>query len=253
MKVPLDWLAEWIDLPPLDALDERLTVGGLEIDEVIRQGPELTGLIVGSVEARENHPDADRLALCRVDIGAEAPVEIVCGAPNVAAGQKVVVAPHGAVLPDGTKIKRSKIRGVRSNGMICSAKELGLGEDHSGILTLPEDAPVGEAAASVLGGNNWILDIAITPNRGDWLSMLGMAREVRAHFGGELRLPETEPAATGPAAGDALAIHVDDAEGCPRYCGRVVRGVHVRPSPDWMRERLEAAGVRPINNVVDVT
>ncbi len=253
MKVPLAWLAEWIDLPSLEALDERLTVGGLEIDEVIRQGPDLSGLIVGYVEAREQHPDADRLSVCRVAIGEDEPVEIVCGAPNVDAGQHVVVATHGTVLPDGTKIKRSKIRGVRSNGMICSARELGLGDDHTGILTLSGTPEVGGPADAALGGGDWVLDIAITPNRGDWLSMLGMAREVRAHFGGELRTPPLACDEAGESTSESITLAVDDGEGCPRYCARIVRGLTVGPSPDWMRERLEAAGVRSISNVVDVT
>lgn len=258
MRVPLRWLAEWIDLPwptreSLEAFSERLTIGGLEIEEVIRTGPDLSAFRVGHVLARERHPDADRLSLCRVDLGGGEPVEIVCGAPNVAAGQRVAVAPAGATLPDGTKIKRSKIRGVVSNGMICSARELGLGEDAAGILVL-EGAPApGTPLADVLPGGDVVLDVKVTPNRGDWVSMLGMAREVRAHYGGMLRLPPTAPAEAGDDASRFVRVEIDDAAGCPRYVARVVRGVRVGPSPAWLRDRLEAAGLRSVNNVVDAT
>jgi phenylalanyl-tRNA synthetase beta chain len=256
--VPLGWLAEWVELPwpareTLGAFVERLTLGGLEIEEVIRSGPELAGLVVGHVLERKPHPDADRLSLCRVDLGAGEPVEIVCGAPNVAAGQKVVVAPHGAALPDGTRIKRSRIRGVQSNGMICSARELGLSDEADGILVLDPAARPGAPASEALPGGDVVLDVAITPNRGDWVSLLGLAREVRAHWGGALRLPPCEPPEGGEDAARRVRIHVDDAAGCPRYVARVVSGVRVGDSPAWLRERLASAGLRSINNVVDVT
>jgi phenylalanyl-tRNA synthetase beta chain len=258
VRVPLRWLGEWIELPwpgreSLEAFVERLTVGGLEIDEVIRTGPDLSGLRVGHVLERKAHPNADKLSVCQVDLGEGEAVEIVCGAPNVAAGQKVAVAAHGATLPDGGRIKRSKIRGVVSNGMICSARELGLSDEAEGILVLAADARPGAPLGEVLGGGDVVLDVAITPNRGDWVSMLGMAREVRAHYGGALRLPPTEPPESEEMAGRHVRVRVEDAAGCPRYAARIVRGVQVGPSPAWLRERLEAAGLRSINNVVDVT
>ncbi|MAE96221.1 MAG: phenylalanine--tRNA ligase subunit beta [Deltaproteobacteria bacterium] len=253
MKVPLGWLAEWIPLPDLDTLQERLTVGGLEIEEVIHSGPDLSGIRVGEVQARETHPDADRLSVCTVDLGEEEPLEIVCGAPNVAAGQKVAVATHGVVLPGGLKIKRSKIRGVRSHGMICSAQELGLGEDPEGILVLDPGAQVGEPLSSAMPAGETILDFEITPNRGDWVSMLGMAREVRAHFGGSLTLPPCEVSEGGGDASDDIEIAIEDREGCYRYVGCVIHGVTVGPSPEWLQRRLEDAGFRSVNNVVDVT
>jgi len=258
MKVPLGWLAEWVDLPD-PAVEsqndflERLTIGGLEIEGVERTGPDLSALRVGFVQERVQHPDADRLSVCTVDVGAEEPVDIVCGAPNVAAGQRVAVALHGAVLPDGLKIKRSKIRGVRSNGMICSTRELGLGDEHEGILVLETEAAPGTPLPEVLPAGDTVVDVAITPNRGDWVSMLGMAREVRAHYGGTVRLPSFEVAETGRSSADGLTVEIDDRAGCPRYTARVIRGVEIGPSPDWLRERLESCGVRLVNNVVDIT
>jgi phenylalanyl-tRNA synthetase beta chain len=254
VRVALGWLAEWIPLPDSrEALMERLTVGGLEIESVERTGPALEGVVVGQVVACERHPDADRLSVCRVDAGGDEPVEVVCGAPNVARDQKIAFAPAGTVLPDGTKLKKTKIRGVVSRGMICSARELALGDDHEGILVLDATAPVGVPAREVLGGGDTVLEIEITPNRGDWASLLGIAREVRSHFGGELTPPDTHPAEAGDEAASAVAVEIEAADGCPRYVARVVRGVAVGPSPEWLRERLEAAGVRAINNVVDVT
>ena len=254
MRVALDWLSEWIPLPgSTEELVERLTLGGLEIEGIESTGPALEGVVVGHVVECGPHPDADRLSLCRVDAGGDEPAQVVCGAPNVAAGQKIAFAAPGTRLPDGSKLKKAKIRGVPSHGMICSTRELGLGDDHEGILVLDADAPVGALLGDVLAGGDTVLDMEITPNRGDWASMLGMAREVRSHFGGELRLPEVEPPEAGEPAEAAIAVHVDDAGGCRRYVARVVRGVRIGPSPTWLAERLEAAGVRPINNAVDVT
>lgn len=256
MRVALGWLAEWIPLPETtDALVDRLTVGGLEIESIERTGPALEGVVVGRVVECERHPDADRLSVCRVDAGSaggDEPLEVVCGAPNVAQGQKIAFAPPGTVLPDGTKLKKTKIRGVVSRGMICSARELGLGEEHDGILVLDPDAPVGAPAVEVLGLGDVVLEMEITPNRGDWASMLGMAREVRSHFGGELTPPDTQPIESGAPATDHVAVEIEATDGCPRYVARVVRGVAVGPSPEWLRERLEAGGIRAINNVVDV-
>jgi phenylalanyl-tRNA synthetase beta chain len=176
----------------------------------------------------------------------------VCGAPNVAAGQKVAVALPGTLLPDGRRLEVSKIRGVASHGMICSARELGLGEEHAGILVLDPAARVGAPLSEVLGTGGVALEIAITANRGDCASLLGIAREVRALFGGEVVLPPCVAPESGPAARE-LRVEIADAEGCHRYVGRVVRGVRVGPSPDWLRRRLETAGQRSINVVVDVT
>ena len=253
MKVSLDWLAEWVDLPSsLEDLQERLTLGGLEIEGVERSGPDLSQIRVGSVVECGRHPDADRLSVCRVDLGDAELRQIVCGAPNVAAGQKVAVALPGVELPDGTRLKKSKIRGQVSEGMICSERELGLGDTHEGILVLDAGAPIGAPLPQVLRSGDVVLDLEITPNRGDWASMIGMAREVRAHFGGPLRIPACEAPPAGPPA--QVSVAIDDPEGCYAYAARVVRGVDPsRPTPEWLRRKLEAAGMRSLGVVVDVT
>jgi phenylalanyl-tRNA synthetase beta chain len=253
MRVPLSWLAEFIDLPSADALTERLSLGGFDDVEIHDAGPDLSAVRVGRVLERRPHPNADRLSVCRVEFGEDEPLEFVCGAPNVAAGQKVAVALAGTRLPDGTELKRAKIRGVVSPGMVCSSRELGLGEDAEGILVLDAEAPVGAPLAEALGMDGRILEVGITPNRGDTASLLGLAREVRALFGGALRVPEVAPAETGPAAAEAVRVEIDAPEDCYRYAARIVRGVRVGPSPDWMRRKLEAAGARSINLVVDIT
>ncbi|HKC52420.1 MAG TPA: phenylalanine--tRNA ligase subunit beta, partial [Myxococcota bacterium] len=253
MRVPLGWLRSFIDLPDEAELCERLTLAGLEIEDIARSGPDLSALRVGLVLEKHPHPNADRLSLCRVDVGGPEPVGVVCGAPNVAAGQKVAVALPGSTLPDGTRLKKSKIRGETSEGMICSARELGLSDEHEGILVLDPNAPVGAPLGEVLRAGETILDVEITPNRGDWVSMLGMAREVRALFGGALRLPPSEPTEGALNASQDVRVSIEAPEGCARYVARVVRGVRVGPSPDWLRQRLEAAGMRAINNVVDAT
>ncbi len=253
MRVPLRWLAEWIPLPDEAELVARLTQGGLEVEDVLRVGPDLSGVRVGHVLAREKHPNADRLSLCRVDLGDGEPVEIVCGAPNVAAGQNVAVVSPGAKLPDGRQLEKAKIRGVTSHGMICSASELGLEGDASGILVLDAAAPVGAPLDTVLPVGDRVVDIALTPNRGDCASMLGIAREVRAHFGGTLAIPPTEPPEDPAAGAPDVRVEISDAAGCPHYVARIVRGVRIGPSPAWLQRRLEAAGMRPVDVVVDVT
>ncbi len=254
MRLSTGWLAEWIDLPEdVDVLADRLTMAGIEIEGIERAGSDLSAIRVGHVLERNPHPNADRLSVCSVDLGGDAPVEIVCGAPNVAAGQKVAVAVPGTVLPDGTKLKKSKIRGVASQGMICSSEELGVPGDAAGILLLPEAAPPGACAGDWIDTGDTILDVAITPNRGDWVSVLGIAREVRAAYGGDLRWPDCAPEEKGAPTADAIRVAIDDAEGCHRYVARIIRGVRVAPSPDWVQKKLEAIGVRPINNVVDLT
>ena len=268
MNVSLRWLSDYVatDLTP-DEIAERLTMAGLEVEEVTASGPTLDGVVVGAVLDVRPHPDADRLQVCDVQLadGVE-PVQIVCGAPNVAAGQRVPVATVGTelMLParDGSglepvTIKKGKIRGQVSNGMICAEDEIGLGDSHDGILVLPDDAPVGAPLADWLRQRgklpgDTVLDIAITPNRPDATSHIGVARDLAALADAPLVMPQVVVPEVGGEAADAVTVQIED-DGCARYAAVLVRGVTVGPSPDWMQERLKAVGVRPINNVVDVT
>jgi phenylalanyl-tRNA synthetase beta chain len=254
MRLSLAWLATWIPFEvSAEEVAERLTMGGIEVDAIERSGPDLSAVRVGKVLEREAHPNADRLSVCRVDTGDGEPVHVVCGASNVAAGQKIAFAAHGTRLPDGTAIKRSKIRGVVSNGMICSEVELGIGADASGILVLEESATVGAPLSDLIAAGDVALELSLTPNRGDCASVLGIAREVRAHFGGTLCVPETAPVEAERATKDDVRVEIDEPADCHAYVARVVHGVRVGPSPDWLVKRLESAGLRSINNIVDVT
>jgi phenylalanyl-tRNA synthetase beta chain len=253
MRVPLGWLAEWIELPAPEVLAEALTRAGLEVEAIERGGPDLSGFRVGEVLERAPHPNADRLSLCRVDVGGGERLAIVCGAPNVAAGQKVAVALPGTLLADGRRLERSCIRGVESQGMICAPDELGLGAERAGILVLDPAAPAGAPLSEWVAAGEVALEVAVLPNRGDCLSLLGMAREVRALLGGSVRLPETAPVETGPPAAEALRVEIEAPEACHRYVGRVVRGLRPGASPAWLRRRLESAGLRSLGVVVDVT
>ena len=209
MRASLQWLAEFIDLPAEADLVERLTLGGFEDVEITATGPDLSEIRVGRIRECTQHPNADRLSVCKVDLGDGEPVEVVCGAPNVAADQKIAFAAVGTKLPDGTVLKRAKIRGVVSSGMICSSRELELGDDHDGILVLDPDAPLGAPLPEVISGSDRELEVGITPNRGDAASLIGLAREIRALFGGDLRAPETDPPETGPAAADAIRVEIE--------------------------------------------
>ena len=224
MHVPLSWLAEWIDLPPAAELADQLTMAGLEVDSIERTGPDLSPFRVGFVAECGRHPNADRLSVCSVDVGDGETLSIVCGAPNVAAGQKVAVALPGTQLSTGLKLKRTKIRGVASEGMICAPDELGLGEDHAGILVLDESARVGEPLDRVVTAGDTVLEVAVLPNRGDCLSMLGMAREVRALVGGELRPPACSPPEGKRRADEDMQVAIAAPEACHQYLARVVRG-----------------------------
>jgi phenylalanyl-tRNA synthetase beta chain len=257
MLLSLAWLREFT---PYDgtpqALADRLTMLGLEVEDIHNPFAGLSGVAVGRVLTRQPHPDADKLSLCTVDVGGPEPLAIVCGAPNVAAGQLVPVATVGAALPNGMEIKKSKIRGQASHGMICSESELGLSEKSSGIMVLSGDHAPGAPLAEALGLDTCVLDVSITPNRADCLSVLGLARETAMAFGLPLRLPaapftETEP--TPEDAARAVAIEIADPALCPVYRGRRIKNLAVGESPDWLRYRLLAVGQRPISNVVDVT
>ena len=261
MRLPLSWLGEYVDLGrDSDGLSDLLSASGTLVEAVHRIGPtdtpeNRTALVVGRVLRAEPHPNADRLRVCRVDVGEEEPRQIVCGAPNVAAGQSVPVALPGALLPGQTRpLKAARLRGVDSAGMICSATELHLGADAAGIMVLPDDPAPGTPLADVLPGET-VLELEITSNRPDCLGIWGVAREVHAAADVPLTpLDESEPPADGPGrVEDHLRVTVADPDLCPRYMARVFTDVTVGPSPAWLRRRLEAAGMRAISNVVDIT
>jgi phenylalanyl-tRNA synthetase beta chain len=252
MRVPLSWLADYVDieLTP-EALAERLTLLGMEVKGIERWGADWQHVVIGELLTVEKHPRADRLSLTTVTVGSGEPLEIVCGATNIAPGQRIPVALPGAVLPGDRRIERTEKMGITSNGMLCSGDELRLTADGDGILILPPDAPLGVPLAELYG--DVILDVDVKPNRGDVLSLVGLAREVAAVTGGTIRFPATQPEESGIDIGAVLSVVVEDAEGCHRFVGRHVAGVHVGPSPDHIQRRLIAAGQRPVSNVVDVS
>ena len=270
MRISLNWLRELVAFD-LDAeiLAETLTLAGFEVEEIEDRRTWADGVVVGQVLERGQHPNADRLSVCRVEVGADEPLTIVCGAANVAAGQAVAVATLGTYLPKiDLKMKPTKLRGVRSEGMICSLTELGLEKDSDGIYVFGDrDLKPGTDVRPLLGLDDIVLDLTSTANRADALSMVGVAREVAALVGGTVQLPIAEKMAglpvgnslpnslqnTTPPADRAVAVQVEDGKVCPSYVGTVIEGVTIAPSPGWLRQRLLAAGVRPINNVVDAT
>lgn len=225
---------------------------GLEVEAVDTVGSQFDGVVIGAVTAVVKHPAADRLSVCTVDLGLER-VEIVCGAPNVAAGQRVPVARVGALLPGGMGIKKSKIRGVVSHGMICSEAELGLSDEADGIMVLDPGAPVGASFDTMFGRSETVLSINVGTNRPDCLALTGIAREITAMTRKALRMPPAEVTEAGPAIDDLASVAIADYADCPRFVGRVITGVRIAPSSEWMIRRLESVGIRAINNVVDVT
>lgn len=255
MRVSLKWLKELVDVDmSVEALSDRLDMTGTKVEAVHPVGASLEGVVVGQVLTRAPHPDADKLSYCSVDVGDGTPRKIVCGASNFVAGDKVPVALVGATLPGGMTIKRAKLRGLESEGMMCSAAELGASGDASGLLILPEDAPVGLPYAQYAGIGDTVIELEVTPNRPDCLSMTGVAREVGAVTGKPVRTPRFAVIeAGGPTSSGLVSVTIEDATLCPRYTARVIRNVKIGPSPAWLVERVTAAGARPINNVVDIT
>ena len=259
MRVSLQWLHELLPDLALEKMSlteftSRLDLTGTGVEGVATSGQALKGVMVGQILVRDKHPNADTLWLCQVDVGDKDPLQIVCGAQNFKAGDKVPVATVGATLPGGVTIKKSKLRGEVSCGMNCSARELGVGEDHDGLLILPEDAPVGAPFAQYYGLADTILDLEITPNRPDCLSMRGIAREFGAVFeAAPAPLPQPEVRESGAPVTEAATVTIAEPRLCPRYTARVIRGVSIGPSPAWLTARVEAAGARSINNVVDIT
>lgn len=253
MKIVYSWLKDFVDISaPVTQVADALASAGIEVASVVETSVP-RGVKAARVVSRVPHPNADKLSLCRVDSGEGEPLQIVCGAPNVAEGMTVALATIGTVLPGDFKIGKSKIRGTESFGMLCSGKELGLSDDHSGIMALPDDYTIGTPLADYIPYEA-VIEIEITPNRGDCLSVVGVAREVSARFGLPLKKPiGLPPTQGGDNVSDAVSVTVDDRSRCPRYMGRLVRDVAIGPSPEWMQRRLTLVGLRPINNVVDIT
>lgn len=256
MKFTLAWLKEHLETDAsLDEILDKLTLIGLEVEDVADPAAMLDGFVVAQVVSAEPHPDADKLQVCRVETGS-GEVQVVCGAPNARAGMKGVFAPAGAYVPGiDLKLKKTKIRDVESNGMLCSERELELSDEHSGIIDLAADAPVGGPAAEALGLNDPVIDIAITPNRPDCLGVRGVARDLAAAGLGSLKDDPVKPVEGGSKSPVAIELRFDaeSADACPVFAGRLVKGIKNGPSPDWLQRRLTAIGLRPINALVDIT
>ena len=256
MRISLNWLRELVDVTQTpEELAETLTMAGFEVEEIEDRRPWADGVVLGKITAIEQHPNADKLRVCQVDVGKPEPLNIVCGAPNARADIYVPVAVVGTFLSTiDLKIKPAKLRGVPSEGMICSLAELGLSKESAGIHIFELENPeLGSDIRPLLGMDDVILDLTATANRADALSMVGVAREVAALTGGSLRIPATNDVAIHDQESPNLSVEISESEGCPIYTGTAIAGVKIAPSPAWLQQRLQAAGVRPINNVVDVT
>ncbi len=254
MKISLEWLSQYIALPAsAQQLADQLTMAGLEIEGIASAAEGLAGVVVGQIKSSEKHPNADKLSVTQIDAGGPALLQVVCGAKNYQVGDKVPLAKVGAKLPNGMEIKQSQLRGMDSSGMLCSARELGLSEDASGLLILDPAATVGAPIAEALGLNDTVFEVNVTPNRPDALSHLGIAREVAVMNQSALKLPEVDLKEAAEPAASKVKVRIEDPTGCPRYAARVIDGITIGPSPEWLTRRLKACGVRSINNVVDVT
>ncbi|HHW9998187.1 TPA: phenylalanine--tRNA ligase subunit beta [Staphylococcus aureus] len=260
MLISNEWLKEYVTIDDsVSNLAERITRTGIEVDDLIDYTKDIKNLVVGFVKSKEKHPDADKLNVCQVDIGEDEPVQIVCGAPNVDAGQYVIVAKVGGRLPGGIKIKRAKLRGERSEGMICSLQEIGISSNYipksfeSGIYVFSESQVPGTDALQALYLNDQVMEFDLTPNRADALSMIGTAYEVAALYNTKMTKPETTSNELELSANDELTVTIENEDKVPYYSARVVHDVTIEPSPIWMQARLIKAGIRPINNVVDIS
>lgn len=264
MKLPFSWLSEYVSLDGVTPheYDARLTMSGSKVENVDYLGAEISNVVTGKILSVEEHPDSDHLKICQLDVGQEEPVQIVTGAPNITSASVGAVCPvalHKSTLPGGVKITKGKLRGVPSNGMMCSFQELGI--DHgcvpyacdNGILLFPEGTEVGVDVKKVIGLDDYVADFEITSNRPDCLSVIGLARETAATFDRPLTLHEPVVHGCGGNVADYISVEIQEPTLCPRYTAKVVKNIKIEPSPAWMRERLFAAGVRPINNIVDIT
>ncbi len=253
MKVTLNWLKDYVDFDlSADDLSHRLTMAGLEVDATERLGEGLDGVIVARLADVQQHPDADRLTVCKVETGSVTQ-QVVCGAKNHKTGDLVALAQVGTVLPGNFKIKKSKIRGQESCGMLCSVSELGLADESDGIMILSSELTIGQPVFKELGLKDIMYEIGLTPNRADCLSVVGVAREVSAMVDATLQLPESVVIESDSPASEKTSVVIEDADLCPRYAARLIENVKIGPSPEWLSRRLEAVGMRSINNVVDIT
>ncbi|HIT94129.1 MAG TPA: phenylalanine--tRNA ligase subunit beta, partial [Candidatus Faecivivens stercoripullorum] len=260
MKVSLNWLKRYVDIDVApEVLCDKMTMSGFEVEEMTDLSATMSNVVVGRVMKMEHHPDADKLWVCQIDVGGEEEIQIITGAQNVFEGALVPCALHDSHLPNGVHIKRGKLRGLPSNGMMCSGEELCLkegdypGAEVHGILILEGDWKPGTDMRDVLGMNDVLIDFSILSNRPDCNSVIGIAREVAVVLGKEFHGPDTSYKTSGGNVNDYISIRVDDFDLCPRYVGRVVKNLRIGPSPEWMRECLRSAGVRSINNIVDIT
>ncbi|MBZ0179003.1 MAG: phenylalanine--tRNA ligase subunit beta [Melioribacteraceae bacterium] len=255
MKISLKWLNDYVDIKniPVEEIVEKLTYAGLEVEEVIDNSKVYDNIVVGYVEEKSKHPNADKLSVCKVNDGKEV-LNVVCGAPNVEAGQKIVFAKVGSVIPEnGLELKKVKLRGEVSHGMICSEKELSLSDNHEGIMILPDDAEIGIPLVEYLEIDDVVLDIAVTPNRQDALSHIGVARDLAALFDRDLKLPEIKLNEVDETADSIAEVIIENTVDCPRYSAKLIKDVEIKESPEWLKKKLTSIGARPINNIVDIT
>ena len=254
MLISLNWLKQYVDIKEsIDEIANALTMIGQEVEAIDIQGKDLDNVVIGQIVEFDKHPNSDRLTLLKVDIGEEEPLQIICGAKNHKLNDKVVVAKIGAVLPGNFKIKKSKIRDIESYGMLCSEAELGLAKESEGIIILPEDAPIGKEYREYAGLNDVIFELEITPNRPDCLSHIGIAREIAAYYNRKVKYPMIEITETIESINTMVKVDIEDKERCKRYMSRVIKNVKVQDSPAWLKSRIRAMGLNPINNIVDVT
>lgn len=254
MLISLEWLKQYVDIKEsISELENALTMIGQEVEAIEVQGKNLENVVIGQVVEYTRHPEADKLSLLKIDIGEEENLQVICGAPNHKLGDKVVVAKVGAVLPKDFKIKKSKIRGIESCGMCCSKAELGLGTESDGIIILPTDAPIGKEYKEYVGLNDVVFELEITPNRPDCLSHIGIAREIAAYYGRKVKYPSSQIMESIDSVENNIKIEIEDKERCKRYTGRIIRGINICESPEWLKKRIMAMGLNPVNNIVDIS
>ncbi|WP_314347290.1 phenylalanine--tRNA ligase subunit beta [Fusobacterium massiliense] len=254
MLISLNWLKQYVEIKEsIEEVANALTMIGQEVEAIEIQGENLENVVIGQIVEFDRHPNSDRLTLLKVNVGEGEPLQIICGATNHKLNDKVVVAKIGATLPGDFKIKKSKIRDVESYGMLCSEEELGFAKESDGIIILPEDAPIGKEYREYLNLNDVIFELEITPNRPDCLSHIGIAREIAAYYDRKVKYPSIEINETIESINTLIKVNIDDKERCKRYVGKIVKNVKVQESPEWLKRRIQAMGLNPINNIVDIT